>query len=311
MRLCPLFLVILCVWTTLLLLASSCQAVRTRFDLSGHERPDSYFLEPTSSDSGSENFEYDAQGRNKRAKNVSVRPSSKRQRGSSDPEADTDFAFLKKGDSDRWFYDAEKVSAGKVAQKASSSHGDRFKGAGDNYKEVTEDWARFKMVLAYRESGHDSNKDGLWDEFREINKFVDQMLGPPSTMNGDDLSRLNFTNVPFEEVNKGQKNFEDAFKCRIICGWATSDTDFIEGQWQISVVRPSLVTEQWLSRPEGFTDLIFFNVPVHRAKRVRDLITKQSWDGGKVPHMKFLFGGTKDKCSLRLRGKDEARYVYY
>lgn len=223
MRLRPLFLVILSVWTTLLLLASSCQAARTRFDLIRHRRPASYFLEPTSSDSGSENFEYDAQGSNKRAKSVSVRPSSKRQRG--------------REDSDGWFDDAEKANAGKVARKASSSHGDRFEGVGDNYIEVTEEWARFKMVLAYRESGHDSNRDGLWDELKEINKFVDQMLGPPSTMNGDDLSRLNLTNVPFEEVNKAQKNFKDAFKSRIICGWATSDTDFIEGQWQISVVR--------------------------------------------------------------------------
>ncbi|PWN87332.1 hypothetical protein FA10DRAFT_296960 [Acaromyces ingoldii] len=64
--------------------------------------------------------------------------------------------------------------------------------------------------------------------------------------------------------------------------------------------RPWLIKEQWNSRPEVNTDLIFFNVPLDQKERVIDFIDSGFFDHSK-PEVDVLSSNKKGKCRLRLR----------
>ncbi|PWN87331.1 hypothetical protein FA10DRAFT_288772 [Acaromyces ingoldii] len=397
MRARLLLVVALSMLNSLLLLASSCQATPLHLGQNGRTRLAPFFLEPPSSEFGRRNIDHDLHG--SKAQNddhfgqaLSSRPIAISKRSSSDQRAHMDYTFFKRGDGHSDGHVAEEISASEDARKASDSvegasdrndataasvnHDDVFKEVVEVRKEVTKNWTHFKKVLEHRRSNQLKRRN--WRLSNEINKYVDKLLGPPSTSIGDDFSRLNFTNVPPKVVKEELKKFENAFANRYICGWAKARAIRTGRKWQISVLRyvpeggwrdaskttgqdtnettsrkrkrrkttpesssssqaanvvkgpkevkfnferlgwssdekveltPWLIKGQWLSRPEGDTDLIFFNVPKGQAARVRTLITEK-WGSNDIPEVEELYSEKEGMCLLRLSGKDEFRFVY-
>lgn len=389
MRARLLLVVALSTSTSLLLLASSCQATPLHLNHNERTRLAPSFLEPPSSEFGRRNIDHDLHGSNAQnddpfGQALSGRPIGISKRSISDQRAHMDYAFFKRGDRESDSDDAERVSAGKRARRASDSDSgsdkkvnngndaveasdsddDVVEGACDIRKEVTQEWAEFEKILARCKREHYRQTSKKFNPTKDINEIVDKMLGPPSTRVGDDLSSLTLTNVPPHEVEQVQMTFEEAFRGRFICGWATASSVPIGGHWHITVIRyvpeggwrdayktfterPKrkatrrnssssdsgakvvkfnferlgwssneqlpprawLIREQWFSRPEGKTDLIFFNVPQDQAARVRTFITEK-WGSNDIPEVEELNSEKEGMCLLRLRGNDEFRSVH-
>lgn len=353
MRLRPLFLVILSLWTTLLLLASSCQTKPLDLGQNGCMHPAPSSLQSFVQDVGRRSFDDDTYGSktqyddlfqlervDEKKREFSGTPRTMRKTSGSVQRADTSDSFFKREETD-----SERVGTVELAQN----------------------WSRLQELLERRREQSEAARERHWNRVKDTHELIDGMLGSPSSGPGDHFSGMIFIEVPQDEIKVHAKQLNSAFRGRPLCGWlkaqVVSDEHTLklirvlryepEGGWPVlrraerrsnlpgttsspadqvnndfdavNVVKfnwellswpgneknfakhPWIIREQWYSRPEGNTEVEFFNVPRKQKKRVLKYIERR-WGRFNIrPRVQVLpdENGKNNKCRIRLHGEND------
>lgn len=345
-------MVVLSVWTSLLLLASSCQTKPLDLSQNGCMRPAPSSLQSFVQEVGRRSFDDDTYGSktqyddlnqlervNEKKREFSGTPRTMRKTSGSDQRADTSDSFFKREETD-----SERVGTVEVTQK----------------------WSRLQELLERRREQSLAARERHWNKVKDTHELIDEMLGPPSSRPGDHFSGMVFIEVPQDEIKVHAKQLNSAFRGRPLCGWlkaqVATDEDTLklirvlryepEGGWPIfhakrrrnlpgtasspadqvkndvdaaKVVKfnwellswpkddeefakhPWIIREQWYSRPEGNTELVFFNVPLNEEARVRRFIDTRWGPFNAKPEVQVLpdENGKSDNCRLGLHREDD------
>ncbi|PWN87335.1 hypothetical protein FA10DRAFT_296964 [Acaromyces ingoldii] len=347
-----LLMVVLSVWFSLLLLASSCQNKPLDLGQNGCMHPAPSSLQSFVQEVGRRSFDDDSYGSKtqyddliqlerveEKKREFSGTPRTMRKTSGSDQRADTSDSFFKREETD-----SERVGT----------------------VELTQTWSHLQELLNHREQIA-ATRERHWDSDKDTYELIDEMLGPLSSGPGDHFSGMIFIGVPQDEIKVHAKQLNSAFRGRPLCGWlkaqVLSDEDTLklirvlryepEGGWPIfrrakrrrnlpgttsspadqvnndvdaaKVVKfnwvllswprddeefakhPWIIREQWYSRPEGNTELVFFNVPLNKEARVRRFIDTRWGPFNAKPEVQVLpdENDESDKCRLSLHREDD------